>query len=84
MSLHDFLVYRTVDVRPGLLVQLRVPLSTARLWSPEVENELMLRAAADRRAVYEVQELMRARGIADGCWRVTWRDDDVLVEPGER
>jgi hypothetical protein len=78
----EFLVHRMIDVGPALAIQLRVPFDTATGWHPELrDNERLLRAAADRRAVQEAMELARARELAAGRWRATWTEGDPVLEP---
>ena len=79
---NDFLVHRVIDVAGGALIQLRVPMATALRWHPELrDNERLLRAAADPRAVREVSELLRERGLSPGRWRATWCGSEVWFEP---
>jgi hypothetical protein len=76
-----FLIHRVIDAGGGVLIQLRVPVTTALEWHPELRgNERLLRAAADRRAVREASELRRERELAPGRWRATWCDSEVVFE----
>ena len=77
-----FLIHRVIEARPDILIQLRVPIATAMEWHPELrENERLLRAAADRRAVREVAERLCERELAPGRWRATWCESEVAFEP---
>ena len=78
----EFLIHRVIDAGRGVLIQIRVPIATALQWHPELrENERLLRAAADGRAVREVAELVRERELAPGRWRATWCGSEVAFEP---
>jgi hypothetical protein len=78
----EFLVHRVVDVGPDVAIQLRVPLSVALQWHPELRmNDRLLRAAADRRAVREATQLAGERNIVAGRWRATWLATHVELEP---
>ena len=67
---------------PGVSVELRVPLGTALAWAPEyARRERLLHASADGRAVREVIDLIHARGIGAGTWRVTWAGTVADIEP---
>ena len=75
-------VHRTVDVEPGISLELRVPLGTALAWAPQyARREPLLRSVAEGRAVQEAADLVRRKGIDAGSWLVTWAGTVAALEP---
>jgi hypothetical protein len=78
----EFVVQRTIDITPTLIVELRVTHSTAVLWAPQFANQAEVqRALAAGQALREAYDLLEARGITVGRWRFTWSGPRVDVEP---
>jgi hypothetical protein len=75
-----FFVTRTVDMAPALTVELRVGNATALLWDSQAPPGSSLREACVTRALREAHELLRARDITEGRWRLTWRATRVEIE----
>jgi hypothetical protein len=78
----NFVVDRVLEVAPGLVLELRVPTTTASLWHPMfLPGERLFRDAAVSRAQFEAVELLRCNGIEGGRWRVTWLGRNTVIEP---
>ena len=81
MAASNYFVRRTIRAGSNMTLELCVPLGTAVGWNPDLEdNEPLLRAAAESRAVREANGLINERGTTPGRWRVTWTGAAAVLE----
>jgi hypothetical protein len=82
MTATSYFFRRTIRAGTNMTLELCVPRATAVGWEPGLEdNEPMLRAAAESRAIREANGLINARGISPGRWRVSWTAGVPAIEP---